>query len=273
MRNEAKRRLKKFLAGYCQPLLSVMQRYRRGVNQRREHRIAEQVASFRQSFSERCEWTVQHGPLQGLRYRPGSRSDSLMPRLVGCYEAELHASIEQALAREPAVLVDIGCEEGYFAVGLALRRPEAIMYAFDINPAAQGWCREMAQLNGVAERVRIDAACTAEKLQGILEAGGLVFCDCEGGEHELLDPVQVPALYSADMIVELHDHERTDVDITPTLRARFADTHDIRIFGRARREAEAYPCLEWLPSEQRRLAMHEPRMAHQQWAYLQCRKR
>src|SRR3954453_5818334 len=109
----SKNSVKRFLASYFPPLLTGMQACRPAMKGWRERRIARHIDAFRQSFSDRCAWTVQHGPLAGLRYRPSSRSDSLLPRLVGSYEAEIHGFIENALKRRPSVLIDIGCEEGY----------------------------------------------------------------------------------------------------------------------------------------------------------------
>ncbi len=215
-----------FLAKYFPPVLTAVQAVRRRLRGRRERRIAERIAVFRQSFADRCEWTVQTGPLRGTKYRRSSRSDTLLPRLIGAYEAEIFESIEKALGRQPAVILDVGCEEGVVAAGLARRlAPGAKLYAFDISPDAREWCREMVQLNGVEERVVIEAACTHERMQALLGDQGFVFCDCEGYEYELLDPAKAPALKNADILVELHDHERTDVDIKPALLARFADSH------------------------------------------------
>jgi hypothetical protein len=273
VRPETARSVKRFLSKYCRPLLVNVQAIRRTLDKWRERQIADRIAPFRQQVGDRWSWTVQGGPLRGLKYPTSSRSDSLLPRLVGSYEAEIHDSIEVALARQPSVLVDIGCEEGYFAVGLALRQPSATLYAYDIDPSAQVWCREMAQLNGVANRVVIDGECTHEKLQRLLGPRGLVLCDCEGFEFELLDPLAIPALRSADLIVELHDHVRTDVDITPTLRTRFAGSHEITIIDRASRNESDYSFLQSLPPEQRPLAMHEPRMRFQQWAFLKSKER
>ena len=273
MRAETARSVKRVLFKYCRPLLASIQGIRRTLNRRREREIHDQIAPFRQQVCDQWGRTVQGGPLRGLRYPSKSGSDSLLPRLVGCYEAEIHDSIEIALKRQPSVLVDIGCEDGYFAVGLVLRQHSAIMYAYDIDPFAQNSCREMADLNGVADRVIIDGECTHEKLQALLGSRSLVVCDCEGAEFELLDPAQVPALRLADLIVELHDHVRSDVAITPALCQRFADSHEITMIDRADRNALDYPCLQSLPPEQRSLAMHEPRMPFQQWVFLKSKAR
>lgn len=270
-----RKQLKRMLSRYFPRLLSAVQRVRRRRTVRREQQIAAQIAPLRQEFGDRWGWTVQSGVLRGLKYHPGSKSDSLLARLVGCYEAEIHPSLEAALARNPAVMVDIGCEEGYFAVGLAVRQPAATMYAFDIEPWAQAACRDLARRNGVEGRVVVGGECTPEGLQTLLASHppALVLCDCEGYELEIMNPERVPALRTADVVIELHDFLRPDVDITGTVVARFAATHDVRLIDRGDRNAADYPCLSDLPTEQRALAMYEPRMPVQQWAYLKSKRR
>ena len=52
-------------------------------------------------------------------------------------------------------LLNIGCADGYYAVGLAMRMPGVPVFAHDLNPKAQTGCREVAALNGVAERGQV----------------------------------------------------------------------------------------------------------------------
>ena len=60
------------------------------------------------------------------------------------------------------VVVNIGCAEGYYAVGMAGRMPDTRVDAFDIDPAAQRACGELAARRGVADRVRVGARFTAD---------------------------------------------------------------------------------------------------------------
>ena len=54
----------------------------------------------------------------------------LPPKLLCCYEAELHPAIERAAARNPQLIVTIGCAEGYYAVGMARVLLAARVHAF-----------------------------------------------------------------------------------------------------------------------------------------------
>ena len=68
-------------------------------------------------------WVVQSGPFAGmvLPDRACWGDGDLLPKLLGCYEAELHAIIEEILAATPDLVINIGATEGYYAIGMARR--------------------------------------------------------------------------------------------------------------------------------------------------------
>jgi hypothetical protein len=43
------------------------------------------------------------------------------PKFLGTYERELYSVIERAIELAPRYVLNIGCAEGFYAVGLALR--------------------------------------------------------------------------------------------------------------------------------------------------------
>lgn len=55
------------------------------------------------------------------------------------------------------VLADVGCGYGPIAVTLALRSPNATVWAVDVNERARALCAANAEANGVADRVRVVA--------------------------------------------------------------------------------------------------------------------
>ena len=42
-------------------------------------------------------------------------------------------------------VVNVGCAEGYYAIGMARLMPNSLFLAFDINPKAIECCRELAR--------------------------------------------------------------------------------------------------------------------------------
>ena len=174
---------------------------------------------------EKSGTTVLQGPLKGLNFVEQSSEGCHIAKLLGCYEQPLQPYLVRAIERNYETLINIGCAEGYYAVGLAVAMPDTISLAFDTDKNAQKACAELAEKNGVAERVKIGAHFDIEKFREFEAHNALVFCDIEGAERALLDPIKVPALAKFDIIVE--SHECLINGITEDLINRFSPTHDI----------------------------------------------
>ncbi|MBI3663831.1 MAG: methyltransferase [Acidobacteria bacterium] len=209
---------------------------------------------------------VQSGPFRGMAYINRALGSMILPKLVGSYESELHGAIEMAIAKGFERVVNIGCGEGYYAVGLARRLPRARVWAFDTDGAARSACRKLAEQNGVAERVQIQGACGPEELRKLTVEPALVVCDCEGYELALLVPTNFSQPRACEIIVELHD--AMDAKISETILARFAATHAAEAYEQTARDPRAYPGLHGLSAEHQLLAVDEFRSAGIRWAYL-----
>ena len=80
---------------------------------------------------------VVAGPFAGMTYPPDSAEGYFVPKLLGCYEQELHPALAQFCQGRPGTVLNIGCAEGYYAVGLARALPNVTIYAWDIAPNAR----------------------------------------------------------------------------------------------------------------------------------------
>jgi SAM-dependent methyltransferase len=210
---------------------------------------------------------VLSGPFAGMAMLPEvSWGDGdLAPKLLGCYEAELHPALSKAISRQPKSIVNVGCAEGYYAIGMARALPQSKVFAFDINETAQAICGRAAAANQVAARSQVGGACTPDTLREVIAKDDrtLLFVDCEGGELQLLDPEQVPGIQSCDVIVECHDF--LNPSITPTLQKRFAATHDVEIVSEGPRDPNQFPALQRWQSTDRWLAINENRPMTMNW--------
>jgi predicted O-methyltransferase YrrM len=168
---------------------------------------------------------VKAGPFQGQILGAEGTEGGHAPRLLGCYEQELHATLERLIAQGFTRVVNIGCADGYYAVGLARRMPGAVVHAHDIDPKAQAACRRMAEANGVGARVVVGGEVDHAVLAQLAAPGSWVLCDIEGAEDALLDPVAVPELAACTILVECHEGPRPG--ITQRMAARFAPTHKV----------------------------------------------
>lgn len=215
---------------------------------------------------------VRHGPFKGMKYPSAAAAgSSLFPKLLGCYEQELQAAVTSICQRPYATIVDVGCAEGYYAVGLAMRLPQAQVYAFDIDPRAIALCRDMAAKNGVSQRVTTGAACDPAALLALpLGTRSLIVCDCEGYEIHLFTPAVVAHLARHDLLIEVHD--QADPNISSLLRERFAATHDLAVitsiddFRKAQRYA--YPELAGCDFATRQILLAEHRETIMEWYLL-----
>lgn len=221
--------------------------------------------------------SIQSGPFQGMQYPADLLSSNeviqyvLLPKMLGCYEAELHGVLTEVVRRNYDEVVNIGCSEGYYSVGLSLRLPDARVFAFDIDPHARQLCERMARLNGVQDRMVVDGECRTEHLQALGGSRTLVICDCEGCELGLLRTDLAPRLSVCDFIVELHDC--VDPTISKVVPSRFAHTHDVTILTRIDRDPSVYPSLKGFSPYKQRLAVGEYRWGIPcKWAFMTRKK-
>jgi hypothetical protein len=170
---------------------------------------------------------VLDGPLAGLDFLPSSAEGCHIAKLLGCYEQPLLPYIEQAIQANYPMILNIGCAEGYYAVGMARRMPATQVMAFDLNPKAQQTCRALAEKNGVTERIHIGDLFKPEDFAAFAGQRVLLLCDIEGSEKELLDPERSQQLKTMDIILE--SHECLIPGITNEIIRRFEASHDITI--------------------------------------------
>lgn len=178
-----------------------------------------------ETYFSRHGKTIFGGPFKGMTYVDHSSEGALIPRLLGTYESELHPHLAAAAEAGLDCVIDVGCAEGYYAVGLARQMPGVTVYAHDIQEQALKSCAELAAKNGVADRVIVGGEFQPEDFQRFAGRRTLVMVDTEGAEVAILDPARGPALSGMRIIVETHD------GFTPgaldTLMKRFEATHDI----------------------------------------------
>ena len=181
---------------------------------------------FNHLFADR---TVLHGPFKGLKY-PSLESvgSGLYPKLIGSYERELSGVFELICHQDYSEILDIGCAEGYYAIGCSMRMPSAKIFAYDTSERARALCEEMATLNNIESQITIRSSCTAEELADFhFTKKGFIICDCEGYEYELFNEKNVPNLKCCDLVIEVHDF--LNPDISSKLRTLFFDTHEISV--------------------------------------------
>ncbi len=213
--------------------------------------------------------TVRSGPFKGMKY-PGAEAagSALIPKLLGSYERELHSMIERLIGKQYDDVIDVGCAEGYYATGMALRLPAARVHAYDTSGTARALCSAMVTLNGVADRVSVQTTCTPETLITFPKPGRtLVICDCESYEKFLFTPAVRDALRGCDVLIETHDF--LDVTISTGLERLFEGTHRLTsvlsVDDIQKAKHYSYPELEGLSVPVRFHLLREGRPMIMEW--------
>ncbi len=241
------------------------------INARRVQRdwaAATGAAPATDAFVARHGLVVSAGPFAGLRYVPKTVVRvSFAAKLVGAYEAQLHSFIERLIAGRPATVINIGAAEGYYAVGMARRLPNARVVAFELDPWERRRCRALAAANGAAGRMTTLGRCTTPALKPHVDSRTAVLCDCEGAELDLLDPEAIPALRGAAVLVELHD--LYGKPISTAVPGRFEATHDVQVIrSDSSRDPADYPALSTLEPGDRARVLDEYRPVEMAWALM-----
>jgi hypothetical protein len=212
---------------------------------------------------------VRHGPLKGMKYpQKASAGSELYPKLLGSYEAELTNTINFILKQDYSTILDIGCAEGYYAVGIGMKMPHARIIAYDTDETALKLCQQMAQLNNVS--IKIEGFCTEDTIISLqLKTKSLIISDCEGYESELFTSGLCSSLRSHDLLIECHDF--IDINITPQLLRRLSQTHTVEIIESIDDISKAYeydyPELQNFNLEERRAILAECRPQIMRWIF------
>lgn len=183
-------------------------------------------------------------------------------KLLGAYEFELQKAVVRAIERKPEVVVNVGCAEGYYAIGLARLVPSLKVYAADIDQLSLDICEDYAKRNGVSVET-VNGFKSAADMNSVGASEGLFVVDCEGAEIALLDKSACPGLVSCDIIVECHDF--MNPTISSTLAKRFSDTHDVEVFWPQLPRLGEYPFLATSPTVMSLLTVTEKRPMPTLW--------
>ena len=148
-------------------------------------------------------YSVLSGPFTGMTYIRESIGSELFPKILGTYEKELHAEIEQI---EGETIV-VGAGEGYYAVGLA-RKLKTRITCFEADAKGRNLIVELARLNNVENLIEINGKCHPEDLKNMKPGIKYGIMDIEGMEYDVFMACPSAALEKVERIaLEYHDGE------------------------------------------------------------------
>jgi len=220
---------------------------------------------------EACGTRVQSGPFVGLEFLPHSAEGCHVPKLLGCYERELHGVVEAAIATGYDDIVSVGSAEGYYAVGLARRCSTARHFAYDANQLAQQSCTALAARNGVADRIAVRGTFTPAEFAAFHGRRAWFVIDIEGGELALLEALPAAESAEFDFLIECHDCFQPG--LSERLAGRLAETHAVRIVKQSNTAVTLPPLFDNLGHLDQLLAVWEWRMGPTPWLVAASRRR
>ncbi len=204
------------------------------------------------------DFNILNGPFKGIKYPSIDITElTLAPKITGSYEMQLAPLINQLAVKRYNNILDIGCAEGYYAVGFARMFPGSTIHCYDINEADLKFCQKMAALNNLSN-LTFNNFCSPEILMNFnYGQQSLIFCDCEGYELELFTDKVVKSLQKSDVLIELHDV--INPAISGTIISRFSKTHDVKLFNNSNVDYSQLKGLDNISSEERAFAVYEHR--------------
>lgn len=214
---------------------------------------------------------ICNGPFKGLKFSStASLASSSYAKLLGSYESEIHPFINNVLQKKYGMVINIGCDDGYYALGFAKFMPGTPVKAYDINKAALMKAGDLSVENELQHQISFLGGffnSDIEKLDEHLKT--LFIVDCEGEEISIFTKLNVHKLINADLIIELH------INLYPELEDYFRDiftaTHQIKIVNSLDDHLKAlqysYPQINGLDYELRRFITQE-REVFMQWMLL-----
>jgi hypothetical protein len=213
---------------------------------------------------------IHAGPFAGMDYVDHSSEGCHTPKILGCYEHELQPFIEAAVATGYGDVVNVGCAEGYYAVGLARRMPQARIHAFDTDSTARKMCGQVASRNGVSDRVQVKELFTGDMFRQFAGRRTFFLVDVEGNELDLIGRAPPEWLDGFDFVIECHD--ATDREISESLAARLEPTHAVGLVPHRLAAPALPPMLEQLGHLDQLLAVWEWRERPTPWIAAAARK-
>jgi len=217
--------------------------------------------------------TVSTGPFRGMKYPElKSYGSTLFPKLCGNYEQCLHPILHFLKDKYYEQIVNIGCAEGYYTVGLALLFKNIKVYGFDPDKKAIEFAKKMSVINQVQDRVILKSlkftSSDIEYFNPLIQSLWIV--DCEGDELNMFSLENIEYLANTDLIIELHDY--INPQISNYIRTVFKNTHDITLLSQ---RFELPDTISFLPNIKRKTLLKlidEKRPVKMEWMFLNSKK-
>lgn len=212
-----------------------------------------------------CNGIVKHGPFTGMKILPNYcwGDGDTGGKLLGVYESELFPYIDQIIKINPDLVINYGCAEGYYGIGLGLKLPQSQIVMIDIEQRAIEISRQNAEANNL-KNVLYYTKCDLNDLLTTADRP-CVLMDCEGAEEYLLDLDKTPALADTIILVEMHEFMRQGM--TDSLVYKFNETHELEGIIQGSKDLHVSP-IDVLGDTDKWIIANENRPNTMNWVFM-----
>ena len=186
---------------------------------------------------------VQNGPFKGMIYQCKNFWGNIYPKLIGSYECELFDILNKLLHYNFKNVINVGCAEGYYAVGFALKSNVEKIIAVDPLKSSREEVISLSKKNKVEDKIELKAWTSTKRLSNLVSDRTLIIMDCEGSEVGYLKNNISTNFDKAHILCEIHDfddHPNIGID----LKNRFYKSHKIKILKQQKRELNQYKIIK-----------------------------
>jgi precorrin-6B methylase 2 len=185
------------------------------------------ISNYLTLYKKNYGFVVSAGLFKNLKYIQKAIGSEFLVKLIGCYEEEVQIEIEKLLKiNNYNKLIDIGCAEGFYLVGIGHLFPKIDLVGYDIEEEALKLTKELYAKNKLKNKLKLEKKCTHMKLNKEINTDSLIICDCEGFEDYILNTNKVN-FKNSDLVVEIHKFENKNF-INEIIK-RFEKTHKYKI--------------------------------------------
>ncbi len=188
--------------------------------------------------------TVVSGYFKGVKYPTlQAYGSGLFTKILGSYEDELHPLFKSIEKKQYRQILDIGCAEGFYVVGLGLKHPNASIFAFDIDLNAIAFCKRFVAANHLKNKIDYKGFCDDAFLSTFkFESPSLIISDCEGFEKQLFTQKSMDNLKQTDVLIEIHDD--FEGQMSTYIKSMFVKTHSLIEIKSVLKSSLSYPTLK-----------------------------
>ena len=204
-----------------------------------------------------------------MKYNVKSIWSSRYPKIIGSYEYELIPILKNLVEKNYETIINIGCAEGYYAVGFATHNHKSNIIAVDPLAISRDYLYELSKDNNVIHQIKFYRYVTTDRLNNWIKGKTLIIMDCEGAELGLLKPNKCKNLFKSDILVEVH--EFVEKNLGKILMTRLSKTHIIEYIKQRDRLSENFDILNKIDNKISQILMDEKRPANLHWLYCEAK--